>query len=38
MIAGITQKPFPREAWDLERRLQDMDQSGVDIQLLSNAC
>ena len=35
-IAGITQKPFPREAWDLERRFQDMDQSGVDIQLLSN--
>ncbi len=35
-IAGVTQKPFPREAWDLELRLQDMDKSHVDIQLLSN--
>ncbi len=35
-IAGITQKPFPREAWDLEWRFRDMDASGVDIQLLSN--
>ncbi len=35
-IAGVTQKPFPREAWDLEWRLRDMDRSGVDIQLLSN--
>ncbi|MHB8056190.1 MAG: amidohydrolase family protein, partial [Candidatus Aminicenantales bacterium] len=35
-IAGITQKPFPREACDLERRFRDMDQSGVAIQLLSN--
>ena len=35
-IAGITQNPFPREAWDLEWRFRDMDQSQVDIQLLSN--
>ena len=35
-IAGVTQKPFPREAWDLDLRLQDMDKSHVDIQLLSN--
>jgi len=35
-IAGVTQKPFPRGAWDLEWRLRDMDRSGVDIQLLSN--
>jgi aminocarboxymuconate-semialdehyde decarboxylase len=35
-IAGVTQKPFPREAWDLDLRLQDMDKSQVDIQLLSN--
>ncbi|MBE0556365.1 MAG: amidohydrolase family protein, partial [Proteobacteria bacterium] len=35
-IAGITQKPFPREAWDLEWRFRDMDRSQVDIQLLSN--
>jgi aminocarboxymuconate-semialdehyde decarboxylase len=35
-IAGVTQKPFPSEAWDLDLRLQDMDKSHVDIQLLSN--
>jgi aminocarboxymuconate-semialdehyde decarboxylase len=35
-IAGVIQKPFPREAWDLEWRLRDMDRSRVDIQLLSN--
>jgi aminocarboxymuconate-semialdehyde decarboxylase len=35
-IAGITQKPFPRGAWDLEWRFRDMDKSQVDIQLLSN--
>jgi len=35
-IAGVTQKPFPREAWDLEWRFRDMDRSQVDIQLLSN--
>jgi aminocarboxymuconate-semialdehyde decarboxylase len=35
-IAGVTQKPFPREAWDMDLRLQDMDKSNVDIQLLSN--
>jgi aminocarboxymuconate-semialdehyde decarboxylase len=35
-VAGITQKPFPREAWDLDLRLKDMDKSHVDIQLLSN--
>jgi aminocarboxymuconate-semialdehyde decarboxylase len=34
-VAGITQKPFPREAWDLEWRFRDMDQYQVDIQLLS---
>jgi aminocarboxymuconate-semialdehyde decarboxylase len=35
-VAGVTQKPFPREAWDLDLRLLDMDKSHVDIQLLSN--
>ena len=35
-VAGITQKPFPREAWDLEWRLRDMDSYQVDVQLLSN--
>ena len=35
-IAGVTQKPFPREAWDLDLRLRDMDKSHVDVQLLSN--
>jgi aminocarboxymuconate-semialdehyde decarboxylase len=35
-VAGITQKPFPREAWDLDWRLRDMDKFQVDVQLLSN--
>ncbi len=35
-VAGITQKPFPREAWDLEWRLRDMDKFQVDVQVLSN--
>jgi aminocarboxymuconate-semialdehyde decarboxylase len=35
-VAGITQNPFPRAAWDLEWRFRDMDKSQVDMQLLSN--
>jgi aminocarboxymuconate-semialdehyde decarboxylase len=31
--AGMT--PFPRGAWDLERRLRDMDSNGFDLQVLS---
>jgi len=35
-VAGITQRPFPREAWDLEWRFRDMEKYRVDIQVLSN--
>jgi aminocarboxymuconate-semialdehyde decarboxylase len=35
-VAGITQKPFPRAAWDLEWRLRDMADQQVDVQVVSN--
>jgi aminocarboxymuconate-semialdehyde decarboxylase len=35
-VAGIVQKPFPRAAWDLERRFSDMAAYGVDMQLVCN--
>ena len=35
-IAGITQKPFPRSAWDLDWRLRDLDKWGVDLQVVCN--
>jgi aminocarboxymuconate-semialdehyde decarboxylase len=34
-VAGVVYKPFPRGGWDVERRLQDMDAAGVDMQVLS---
>jgi aminocarboxymuconate-semialdehyde decarboxylase len=34
-VAGVGYKPFPRGGWDVERRLQDMDAAGVDMQVLS---
>jgi aminocarboxymuconate-semialdehyde decarboxylase len=34
-VGTIVQRPFPRGAWDLELRLRDMDQSEVDVQVLS---
>ena len=34
-VAGITQRPFPRGAWDLDKRLHDMDLYGVDAQIVS---
>ena len=34
-VAGITQRPFPRGAWDLDKRLHDMDLHGVDVQVVS---
>jgi aminocarboxymuconate-semialdehyde decarboxylase len=34
-VAGVAYKPFPRGGWDVERRLQDMDAAGVDMQVLS---
>jgi aminocarboxymuconate-semialdehyde decarboxylase len=35
-VAGVPYRPFPRGGFDLEKRLQDMDFAGVDIQVLSN--
>lgn len=35
-IAGITQKPFPRSAWDLDRRFRDLEKWGVDLQVVCN--
>src|SRR4029078_10874798 len=34
-VAGSVYRHFPRGGWDLERRLQDMAASKVDIQVLS---
>src|SRR2546427_684973 len=34
-VAGSVYRHFPRGGWDLERRLQDMAASKVDLQVLS---
>jgi aminocarboxymuconate-semialdehyde decarboxylase len=34
-VAGNVYRHFPRGGWDLERRLQDMAASKVDVQVLS---
>jgi aminocarboxymuconate-semialdehyde decarboxylase len=34
-VGSIVQRPFPRGAWDLEKRLRDMDEAEVDVQVLS---
>ena len=34
-VAGVHQNPFPRGAWDLERRLADMARCGFDMQVLA---
>jgi aminocarboxymuconate-semialdehyde decarboxylase len=35
-VGSITQRPFPRGAWDVELRLRHMDAAEVDVQVLSN--
>ena len=35
-IGGTAYKPFPRGAWDLERRFQHMKEAEVDVHVLSN--
>ena len=32
---AVAQDPFPREMWDTEKRLRDMDANGVDMQVLA---
>jgi aminocarboxymuconate-semialdehyde decarboxylase len=32
---AVVQNPFPRELWDTEQRLRDMDRHGVDMQVLA---
>ncbi|MBV9347507.1 MAG: amidohydrolase family protein [Pseudolabrys sp.] len=34
-VAGTPYRPFPRGGFDVERRLKDMDETGVDVHVLS---
>ena len=34
-VAGVPYRPFPRGGFDIERRLREMDASGVDVHVLS---
>jgi aminocarboxymuconate-semialdehyde decarboxylase len=36
-VAGSPYRPFPRGAWDMGKRLADMDRAGIDVQIVSNA-
>jgi aminocarboxymuconate-semialdehyde decarboxylase len=35
-VAGTPYRPFPRGGWDMERRFNDMDTAGIDMQVVSN--
>lgn len=35
-LLGVKQNPFPRGAWDLERRFADMAKQGVDMHVICN--
>ena len=35
-VAGVHQNPFPRAAWDFEKRFADMAVYGADMQVLAN--
>jgi len=35
-VAGSTYRPFPRGAWDMQKRFADMDAAGIDMQVVSN--
>ena len=35
-VAGSAYRPFPRGAWDIEKRFADMDAAGIDVQVVSN--
>src|SRR3954453_17858602 len=34
-VAGVPYRPFPRGGFDVERRIRDMDATGVDVHVLS---
>ena len=34
-VAGVPYTPFPRGGWDIDRRLKDMDETDVDVHVLS---
>jgi aminocarboxymuconate-semialdehyde decarboxylase len=34
-VAGVAYRPFPRGGFDIERRLKDMDATGIDVHVLS---
>ena len=36
-VAGVPYRPFPRGGHDIERRLDDMDATEVDVHVLSGA-
>jgi aminocarboxymuconate-semialdehyde decarboxylase len=35
-VAGSSYRPFPRGAWDMQKRFADMDAAGIDMQVVSN--
>src|SRR5215470_7050060 len=35
-VDGVSYRPFPHGAWDLEQRFKDMDTAEVDMQIVSN--
>lgn len=35
-VAGSAYRPFPRGAWDMQKRFADMDAAGIDMQVVSN--
>ena len=35
-VAGSRYRPFPRGAWDMAKRLSDMGEAGIDVQVVSN--
>jgi aminocarboxymuconate-semialdehyde decarboxylase len=35
-VAGSAYRPFPRGAWDMQKRFADMDAAGIDVQVVSN--
>ena len=34
-VGGVAYRPYPRGGFDIAHRLRDMDEAGVDVQVLS---